>query len=124
MVSIQSAEHVAWLAMQGTSAGVDLTKGEGVPLAYDYTSSGSQVSYSDLTNSSRDVTPIFAALNADGWPGDYHTNQRSDCSSSTPPGQPFAGFGWRSLPKPGIEDWGVCHTFNKILCEEKGATHR
>jgi len=61
------------------------------------------------------VTPIFADLRAAGWPGDYHTDQSSDCSGT---GQPFAGFGWNSLPRPGIEDWGTCHAFNKILCEQ------
>ena len=119
LVSVQSAKHVVWLAQQAADAGIDLSVGKGVPLGYDYVGGSNQVEYYDLTDSTRSITSIFAELKADGWTGDYYTNQRNDCGGSTPPGQPFAGFGWNSLPTPGIEDWGVCHSFNKILCEQK-----
>ena len=118
---MQSAKHVVWLAQQAADAGIDLSVGKGVPLGYDYVGGSNQVEYYDLTDSTRSITSIFAELKADGWAGDYYTNQRSGCSGYTPPGQPFAGFGWSSLPTPGIEDWGVCHGFNKILCERQEA---
>ena len=113
MVSIKSERHVLWLKEQAANQGVNLGEPAGVPLGYD--PFGNNAKYYDLTDSSRDVTPIFDALRADGWNGDYHTDQSAGCSGS---GQPFAGFGWRS-ENPGIEDWGTCHDFNKILCELK-----
>ena len=113
MVSIKSEQHVLWLKEQAANQGVNLGEPAGVPLGYD--PFGNNAKYYDLTDSSRDVTPIFDALRADGWNGDYHTDQSAGCSGS---GQPFAGFGWRS-ENPGIEDWGTCHDFNKILCELK-----
>jgi len=112
LVSIQSVAHIEWLRDQAGSSGVGLAVPSGVPLAYDPQNSGT--TYYDLTNPGRDVTPIFDALRLEGWPGDYHTNQRNDCGGQ---GQPFAGFGWRSMPRPGIEDWGVCHGHNRVLCE-------
>ena len=66
---------MAWLAAKGTSAGVDLTKGEGVPLAYDYVGGPVQETFFDLTDSSRDVTPIFAQLRSQGWPGGVELEQ-------------------------------------------------
>jgi hypothetical protein len=77
------------------------------------------VEYYDLSDTSRNVTQILDALRADGWPGDYYTDKSSSCAGYKPPGQPFAGFGWYALPKPGISNWGVCQGFNKIICEEK-----
>ena len=112
LVSVQSVAHVKWLRDQAAKSGVDLTKSAGVPLGYDKDNTGRQ--YYDLTNLSRPITGIFGALRKEGWPGDYHTDQRSDCSGK---GQQWAGFGWQKLPRPGIEDWGSCHPMNKILCE-------
>ena len=113
-VSITSAEHVEWLVNQATAAGVDLSLFKGVPLAYDPHRDGR--TYFDLTNLARDVTPILTALQADGWPGDFHTRQNRFCNGT---GQPYAGFGYKPLPKPGIVDFGICQPFHKVICELK-----
>jgi hypothetical protein len=116
LVSIRDATHVIWLRDQASVQGVsDLSGSWGTALGFDKDNTGTQ--HFDLTNFSRDVTPIFDTLRAAHWPGDAHL---PETDSSCP--QMFAGFGWglSRTPgelRPGIEDWGTCHVTKYALCE-------
>eukprot|EP00931_Biecheleriopsis_adriatica_P080333 TRINITY_DN5369_c0_g1_i2.p1 TRINITY_DN5369_c0_g1~~TRINITY_DN5369_c0_g1_i2.p1 ORF type:complete len:3196 (-),score=476.27 TRINITY_DN5369_c0_g1_i2:5-8317(-) len=114
-ISLQDAAHVVWLVTQASGqGGVSLGSQSGVPLAFAPSNAG-EGAYFDLIDFNREVTPIFDSLRtSDGWPGNYQSEQTLACGST---GQLFAGFGWHSTPKPGIERFGSCDAFNKALCE-------
>ena len=109
LVSIQSKAHVEWLLSQAEAHGVALATHAGVPLGYDKANTGAN--YYDFNDLTREVTPIFAALAAEGWGAEYQTAQA---------GQVFAGFGWYNhscCPNPSIVAWGPSDPFSKLVCE-------
>jgi len=112
LVSIQSAEHVQWLAEQVESqkGRTALTNSAGIPLGYDYKQNNS---YYDLSDDKRSVQAIFDTLRTSyGWVGDYTSDQSLGKGN-----QWYAGFGWNYH---GIEDWSPTdHDTSYIICEKE-----
>eukprot|EP01050_Picozoa_sp_SAG11_P004308 SAG11_NODE_272_length_11319_cov_9.730481_6_plen_123_part_00 len=81
------------------SAGYDLGRESGVPLAMDYNLRNTYEALDDATTS---VSYVLSALeDLNGYNGDHKTDQTDDR-------QQLAGFGWaRSVSDVGIKDWGV-----------------
>ena len=82
---------------------------KGIPLCWDFQGNSNQ--YYDFNDPTRTWMTIFNALRSAGWPGNYYTNQAN---------QPIAGFGFRSDPKNGIEDWGLAHDTQGVICQQFG----
>eukprot|EP00929_Paragymnodinium_shiwhaense_P109732 TRINITY_DN76230_c0_g1_i1.p1 TRINITY_DN76230_c0_g1~~TRINITY_DN76230_c0_g1_i1.p1 ORF type:complete len:570 (+),score=93.08 TRINITY_DN76230_c0_g1_i1:66-1775(+) len=115
LVSIRSSDHVKFLRDEVVAAaGIDMTREEGIPLAYDYPLMNR---YFDLRNMTRDVTSIFHELWSLGMSGDFHTDQTS--SEHWGKDEHMAGFGWgRSQIDAGIADWGHHHSVQAVICED------
>ena len=73
LVSVRSVAHAQWLKQQMVKLAPNLCQQtNGVPLGWDVNNNNQ---YYDLSDTSREITPIFAQLKKEGWAGDYETMQ-------------------------------------------------
>eukprot|EP00929_Paragymnodinium_shiwhaense_P071274 TRINITY_DN36245_c0_g1_i1.p1 TRINITY_DN36245_c0_g1~~TRINITY_DN36245_c0_g1_i1.p1 ORF type:complete len:4591 (+),score=1010.58 TRINITY_DN36245_c0_g1_i1:235-14007(+) len=105
LVSLRDKEHVYWLLKEAKRQNKSVDAALGTPLAIDRSNVGGR--YADLRTLRRDVTAIFEELaNDGGWSNDWSVDHSAACDRT---GEVFAGFGWASLPRPGLYDWGICY---------------
>eukprot|EP01050_Picozoa_sp_SAG11_P004307 SAG11_NODE_272_length_11319_cov_9.730481_5_plen_600_part_00 len=112
-VRITSAEQVdGVLRPMLQSAGYDLGRGSGVPLALDY---NLRNTYEALDDATVGVSQIFAELHSRFGYGGDHMGDQTDMNDP----QHLAGFGWgRSTEDVGIEDWGFQHPMQALICSD------